>query len=453
MNFRRLAIGLLLLGALVGGWFAWDAYNTPKAPSLSDVDLDGVDKVAADVVREALDAIRQDPQSGPAWGKLGMVLQAHGFSEYISRCYEEAERLEANNRSWPYLHGIHLMEVNPNLGIPRLQKALALNPSPEEQAAIRYRLASVLIEEGHLDSGEEQLKVLRQLDPKDPRVSFGSGVLALARGDRNRARTELSSLTENPFIQKRACNLLASLVDEKQSRILKERALQMPLDRPWPDPLEERMKSYKVDRMDRFQPFRSMQAQGKHQDAFNILRALAAESPDREACYLLGLEHMKRNEYEAAEIMLRTAIRHEPTNVKTHVLLALSLLQRGEQKLLQSEGKLAALELFRRALVAADDALALQKESSDALLIRGPALHRLGRTDEAIQALRQAVIIKPESPDSYLQLGITLAEAGQIEDGIAQLEIAVQFASANDPKPNAMLQQWRKKAKTPKSEK
>jgi len=128
-------------------------------------------------------------------------------------------------------------------------------------------------------------------------------------------------------------------------------------------------------------------------------------------------------------------------------------LQRGEQKLLQPEGKLAAVELFRKALVAADDALALQKESSDALLIRGPALHRLGRTDEAIQALRQAVIIKPESPDSYLQPGITLAEAGQIEDGIAQLEIAVQFASANDPKPNAMLQQWRKKAKTPKAEK
>ena len=448
MNVRRLAIGLLLLGTLVGGWFVWDAYHTPKPPPLPDIALEGVEQETADAVQRALEAVRQKPQSGPAWGKLGMVLQANGFNEHVSRCYEEAERLEPNNCTWPYLHGIHFLESNPSQGIALLRKVLTMNLNLEEQAATHYRLAIVLIEDGQLDLGEEHLNALRQIDAKDPRVRFADGVLALARGDRDRAREDFKTLTENPFIQKRASNLLATLVNEEQSQILKNRAGRMPADPPWPDPLEERMRNCKADWLSRFRPIQEMQAQGRHEDALNYLIALAAESPDREVYYVLGVEHMKRSEYEAAEAALRTAIHLESTNAKSHLLLALSLLHQGDLKQQASEASPTGIEFFRKSLIAVDGALALQRESSDALLVRGMALRRLGRTDEAIRSLRQAVTTKPDSADTYLELGITLLAAGEEEEGIQQLKIAVQFAAPDNPRPSSELQKWQQKSKS-----
>src|SRR5437762_1641426 len=145
---RTLVLGLFLAGALVAGWFAWRWYTAPVPP---EIPLKGVEEHVADMVQEAVGAIRRQPRSGKAWGQLGMILAANGFDEYVPRCYAEAKRFDPNNPDWPYLHGLYLLEVHPNQAFPFLEEALSLARDAEEKAAIHFRLAQALHDEEQLD--------------------------------------------------------------------------------------------------------------------------------------------------------------------------------------------------------------------------------------------------------------------------------------------------------------
>lgn len=445
MNVRKLVIGLLLVAALPAGWFAWQWKTTPVPP---EVPLTGVDELVAAAVRSAVQAVEKQPRSGAAWGKLAMVLVANGFDADAPRCYDEAARWEPANPAWPYLRGMHRLEVDPAEAMPFLVKALSLTSDFGEKAAIHFQLGQALLEDGQLAEAERHVQALRRMEPDGPRTQFLLGLLALARADRESARKHLSTLTATPFIQKRACTLLAGLVDDKeQARKLQERAERLPTDQAWPDPFIQEMKGHYVNRMKRLTPYMMLDSQGRQQEALMFLRRLVAESPDGEVCFFLGLALYKMNEFEEAEKMLEAALRYEPTNVKSQFFIASSLLQRAERKYQEPSGKDAALELFRRTVAAADKTLVLKSEHGAAHQVRGWALKYLGRRDEALAALRQAVLIQPETSDMHMQLGEALAEAGQMKEALEHLQHAVKFASPGDPRPMQALEKARAKVK------
>src|SRR5438105_2124637 len=99
------------------GWQHRDrAERSPAiaAPAPPMIDATGLDPAVARVVKEAQEAVRQDPASAGAWGKLGMVLAAHGLATGVSGlCFAEAERLDRNDPRWPYLRAVLLQEGNP----------------------------------------------------------------------------------------------------------------------------------------------------------------------------------------------------------------------------------------------------------------------------------------------------------------------------------------------------
>jgi tetratricopeptide (TPR) repeat protein len=376
-----------------------------------------------------------------------MVLAANGFEAEAPPCYAQAERLDPANPAWPYLRGVQIADSDPNQSFPLFEKALALTSEPVEQAAIHFRLAVLLIEAGQLADADRHAVALRKIEPDGARAHFVLGLMALARDDRDAARQHLARLVEVPFIQKRACTLLAGLVDGKKAQKLLDRAARLPTDLAWPDPFEQRMRSHYVDRMSRLAPFLALEGQGRDREAIEFLRQLARESPDAETCFTLGFALYKRNQLDEAEKYLRAAIDAEPTLVSAHVFLGSSLLLRGEKKLKEADGKEAALELFRQAIVAEDKALALKNQLALAHETRGLALKHLGRRDEALKALRQAVLIQPDSPDMQLSLGEALAEADQLKEGLQHLEYAVQFARPTDPRPREALRKWQAKIK------
>lgn len=446
MGRKRAIIAVLLVAVLGAGGVAWYRLATPRGPAVPDVPLEGVEKPAADAVREAQAAVRADPKSGSAWGRLGMVLHANGFTEHVPLCYSEAARLDPNDRAWPYLHGLFLGERQPTEAVPLLERSLTLSRNTDEQAAAHFRLVLILTEEGRLEPAAGHLEALARLEPPDGRVRFAQAVLALARGDREQARPRLAELTDNPFCRKRSSQMLATLSEPAESRKLQARAAALPDDEPWPDPLEARMQAFKVDRTSRLHPYQALLAEGRSADALAYLRKLAAESPDREVCFILGVELAKRNEFEEAEGMLRAALRYEPTNIKARLALTECLLGRGEQALGKRGREAEARDLFQRAVVAADEALAHQPELGDAHLARGRALKHLDRPADAIAAFRKAVLIQPNSADAHLELGEALAAAGRPTEGLEHLETAVQFARPGYQRPADALKRWRAKA-------
>ncbi len=446
MKVRSVLLGLLLLGALAAGWYAWKPEAATVPP---EIPLAGVDPGVAEAVRDALQVVNKKPRSGAAWGKLGMVLDANGFETLAPQCYAEAARLDPADPAWPYLNGMNRLELEPKAAMPLLVKALALASDGVEKAAIHFRLALVLIEEGQLAEADRHLQAVRQADPAGPRVQFLLGLLALARDDRESARKHLSTLIEAPNIQKCASTLLAGLVEDKdEARKLQERAEKLPTDQAWPDPFMYEMKGNYVNRMRRITPFTMLDSQGRHEEALAYLRKLVAEAPDGEVCYTLGLALFKAGRFEDAEPMFKAALRYEPTNVKSQFLIGSCYLHWGEKKHQEPGGKEAALELFRQAVIAADQALVLKSELAIAHQIRGSALKYLGRTDEAIAALRQSVLIQPEASDTHLELGELFVEKGQMKEAIEHLQNAVRFARSGDQRAVQALDKARARAKT-----
>ena len=198
MTPRQLLFSSLLVGALAAGWFAWRWHTTPAPPEIS---LDGVDAAIAEPVQQALTEVHRQPRSGEAWGQLGMVLAANGFYEHVPRCFVEAERLDPTKADWPYLHGMYLLQVNPNQAIPLFRKALSLTSIPQELAAIHMRLALIYIESGELEQADAEGQALGKLDPHGPRLRFVHALMSLARGDRAAARAHLTRPHRGPFHQ------------------------------------------------------------------------------------------------------------------------------------------------------------------------------------------------------------------------------------------------------------
>jgi tetratricopeptide (TPR) repeat protein len=447
MSSRKLLLLLLvpLLGA--GAWYGWRWYTTPAPPNIS---LEGVHKVRAEKVEQALQEVRRQPRSGKTWGELGMTLMANGFFDKSIPCFAQAHRFDPKQARWLYFQGGMMLMFGQRDGFSKLRQSLGLARSATERRAILFALAQALVEDGQLDEAEKRIRELQNLEGDSPGVDFLLGLLAVGRGDRAAARTHLGRLTEHPSARKRAYSLLAGLTDDPQlAQDYRKRSRDLPDDQAWPDSFESELSQFRAEPGTRLATFIELEAQGRSEEALKALQQLVEQSPDEGLCFLLGFTLFKANRFEQAIPAFRQSLGFNPRNPKTHLFLGISLLQFGEIRLREPGGKEKATGLFREAVEAEDKALALQSDIADAHLARGRALKYLGRTDEAIAAFRQAVRVGTEHAEMHQALGEALAEAGQLREGLEHLEDAVKLAKPNDKRPQEALDKWKAKAKSP----
>jgi Tfp pilus assembly protein PilF len=136
-----------------------------------------------------------------------------------------------------------------------------------------------------------------------------------------------------------------------------------------------------------------------------IARRAVKRSPDFETAYALGVALLQAKELEEAVGTLRTALRLDARQAKTHLLLAGALVDLGEDEVRRSGGSDRTAKLFQQAVSAAEDALALQSNWADAQLVCGRALLDLGQTDAGVRAFRDAVLSQPQSAEAHLEWG------------------------------------------------
>jgi Flp pilus assembly protein TadD len=170
---------------------------------------------------------------------------------------------------------------------------------------------------------------------------------------------------------------------------------------------------------------RSLVEQGRVQEAIQLYLGILTVNPSNlKARNNLGVLYDELKLFDAARDHLEAAVRLEPENVEvlTNLASTLTSLARYDEAeaILRRAQKVDPDDLrvhlavgilyFRRGLYAQSEVelrwvCARDRESGPAFYYRGEALNRLGRYDEAVQALERAAALLPNDPKPVYTLG------------------------------------------------
>ncbi len=440
---RWMMVGAALVLLAASAALAWRLTRGAPAPSPPPIDLTGVEPAVAATVDQALAAVRREPRSGVAWGRLGKVLHANGFSAEAEACYAHAERFEPAEPRWPYLRGTRVVLRDREAALPLLRRAVELadradptNPTP------RLLLAEVLLELGDHDEARELCERALEREPDNPRAHFTLGVLALARDDLRASIAHLTRAAESPFTRKRALAQLAGASrrsgNATAALAFTRRAEKAPGDVPMIDPYLGEVNRLRAGRQGRFLEAERLEGEGRLQESAQVLRSLVDDLPDDRTQLALGVCLSKLGDNAGAEKVFREALKQAPEKATIHYALSVALYRQGEARE-RAGGAAAARAAFEEAAAAALRATQLKPDHALAFTFRGQALVRLGRAREALVCLRDAVRARPDLADPHLRLGEALVAGGQREEGLKHLRLAVELASPGDPRPRQAL--------------
>jgi tetratricopeptide (TPR) repeat protein len=430
---RRLAIalGFVLTLLSVGGIIVlWQGRRTAP-PTPSDVDLADADPAVKLVIQSAQAAVRRAPRSADAWGRLGMVLAAHGYYPESVACFAEAQRLDPGELRWPYFQGVALTLGDPDAAIPQLRRAVELC-EPASLAA-RLRLADVLLGQGQAGDAEELFREVLAYEPDNPHAHLGLGQLACQRNDWASSLTHLARSAASPLTEKRARILVAGVYQRRGDVSAAERerrlANDLPADPEMPDPLLEDLERLQVGRQARLARASGLLKQNQAAAAVAVLGKLVQDYPDYASAWLgFGRALVQLERYAAAERALRQAALLDPERVEVQFYLGVALFQQGRT--------LDATTFFRRATE-------LRPDYALAQYNLGQCLKAQGDLGGAIAALRAAVRYKPHYAQAHTDLGELLARDGQRELALQHARLALEL-DPTDARAKALLEKYQR---------
>jgi tetratricopeptide (TPR) repeat protein len=418
----------MTLGALALGWYAWKWYTAPAPPAVALADAD---PAVAHAIESARREVRWKPHSAASWGRLGQLLRAHGYVPESNRCFAEAERLDPGDARWPYLHGTGLQSDDPEAAIEHLRRAAAL--CGERPDAPRLVLAEVCLQQGRLDEAERYYDQVLADDPGNARARLGLGRLALERGNPRDALAHLEQSSSHTSTQKASRVLLAQahqrLGDTAAADRERARTLDLPADRPWPDPFQEEVLSLMLGKQARLARLQTLHREGRTAEARELARKLEQDYPD---VYWLveGRGLIAQGDLTSAERALRKAVELAPGSVDAHFDLGSVLF---EQRSYQD-----AAECFRKVTE-------LEPGYGPAHLRLGRSLDAQGDRAGALRALEAAVQYMPQQAEAHREFGALLAREGRLHEAASQLRQALQL-QPEDAKARELLDQVTKRA-------
>ena len=430
----RLLVGLAaIVVPALGGGYAWYRWSAPVPPVIAMGE--GTESAVVQAVEEAREEVRRSPRSGAAWGKLGEVLIANGFSDESEGCFARAEHFEPEEPRWPYLHTTRLILHDREAALPYLRRAVELcERKDRKNTAPRLMLAEVCLEKNEWEQAETHCRRVLERQPDNERAHLCLGTAALAHDDLATAVEHLTLVANSPSAQKRARIQLAGIYSRLGNEAASEennRAVQNLLDdRPWPDPYVEEYQKFIAGRQNRFLQAERLDQEGRLLEEVRLLQGLAHDCPDGRSLLALGTAQAKIGDDPGAEQSLTAAVRLAPGWASAHYSLAVAQYRLGEQSRERKDAH--AEEKFQAAVESARRAIALKSDHAMAHHYLGMALARLGHRTEAIESFRTATRCRPEVAEIHLKLGETLAEDGQRDEALTQLQYARDLLPRED---------------------
>ncbi len=373
---RILLVGLALLISAAGYWWYVRRNAVPDPPS---VDLSKTDAEIAEAVEKATARVRDNPKDGTAWGHLGMVLRAHDFDTASVQAFRTAEKLDATEYRWPYLQGLTLVLLDPDVGVECLRRAA--DRAPPRRTEPRLRLAEVLLERGKLDEAEQLAGA-----GDDPRASLVRARAAADRGDWAAVLERVAACGGEPACRKKAALLrgqaLAAVGKGAEADAALKEAAALPDDPAWPDPVVEQVLQLKVGTIARLSHARQLLQAGRGWEAIEALREAVRRAPsDPEAALLLGQVLVRANDPAEGKAVLSALTARHPESVEGWFQLGVADFLLGNLA--------AAMDSFRKAI-------ALKPDHAQAYFNLGHCYKKAGDKPAARAAFAEAFRLRPD---------------------------------------------------------
>ncbi|MHB1422545.1 MAG: tetratricopeptide repeat protein [Gemmataceae bacterium] len=370
----------------------WLARRAPPPPEPPEPDLTEVDPEVAESIAAARNKARQQPKSGAAWGRLGMVFLAHDFHDEAQRSFVQAERLDPADARWPYLRGLSLLLNDPDAGVSCLLRAAEL--CGDDPLAPRLRLAETLLNQGNLDEAELHLEQARKIEPHNPRVRMGLGRLAVLRCQWQKALEHLDPCTNDVHTRRLAHTLRAEawtrLHEPDKARAEQRQAAQAPEDQLWLDPFMADVLSLRGGLTARLQKANDLLLHQRYQQAVELLQETVQRYPSAAAArLLLGKVWIRRGRLEQAEQEFEDAVRIDPESVEGWF-------------------RLGSLQAVRK------------------------------RPRESAESFRRAIRLKPDYADAHFQLGNRLKELSDSRAAAEEFRAALRCRPDHEPARQAL---------------
>ncbi len=409
-----LACGALVLCAGCGG----DA---------GDVPLEGAEPRVAARIREARAGIEREPESAAAWGRLGLVYDANGFTPEAVPCYERAGELDPSEWRWPYFAGVALLRND--RGTARRQLELAATRKPDYPPAHFY-LGLLALEAGDLDGARERFRRALELDPGFVDALLGLARVAHARGAGREA---------------------LGFVDEALRLAPGESAVHLHLAEIY-RLLEQPERAAHAALVGRSSPIPA------RNDGFGTLsdpvrdEALQQAGVSSARLRENGLRLLAAGRVAQAVAELQQAVQANPDFIDLRLDLVRALAASGAVEETVAEAERArsldpnsaiaharigeALALAGRrdeGLAALERALELDPNLNEARANLGALLGEMGRVEEGIELLRAASAALPGNPDVFYDLAALLARAGRMEEAVAAAQALLETHPRHAP--------------------
>lgn len=155
-----------------------------------DPSIRGALAPVATLFSERRGAVLDHPESADAWGRLGMLFDAHDFYDDAVKCYRHARELAPKAFRWAY----HLAQVRDRQGAgpdevaERFRDVIALAPT---SPVVAYRFAEALARQGRLDEAQAAYRRALALDENLAVARRGLGQVLMRLGETAEAVEQL----------------------------------------------------------------------------------------------------------------------------------------------------------------------------------------------------------------------------------------------------------------------
>ena len=383
---RRVVVAIVIVLVLaIGGLWAYRTWSA-RNRTIPEINLVDVDPEIVDAIGNARGEVVKSPQSEAAWGKLAMVLHAHGFYDQAFVCYGIAADLDAKDPRWPYLQGIILMRGDdPFAAIPYLEKAGKLTPADSLPTA---KLASILMTQGRFDEAAARYERVLKESPGAPYAQLGLAQIAMSRQQFKDAIRYSDPIAHHPIFRKRATALRVAayerLGDQAAADAERQRMLALPDDAPWPDAGMEQVERFQVGFNARMKQVSGLAQRGQLDAAVALLKSTVKAYPSSHTAWGFlgkGLGDMK--DYAGAENAFQKAIELAPSIDKAEHWFFVGVYRQEQRK-------------FKEAAEAYRATIELRPQDATAHFSLGECLEESGDRKGAAEAFRQALRHRPD---------------------------------------------------------
>lgn len=403
----------------------------PPVPDFGEADDDLTGTLA-----DLLASVRAAPTSGELRGRLAMAYDINGFIDAAVVTYEQAERLDPEEFSWPYFRSLRLgNQADYENALAVLDRAIAIDDGYVPTWLWR---GTWLLELERYEDATAAYQRAQDLGAGSPAI-VGLAQTLLRQGRHEDAIEMLEPLDESrphPYVHLLLGQAYRALGRIDDARIAMARGRQAESMR-WMDPRWNKRNAYIAGFGERLVHAQNLINAGMARDALRAIEPLKAmREDDPYLISTLAWAHTSLNLLDQAAEIVEDGLQKHPDYPRFHFHLATIAEKRGDrederrhlERALELDPNNAAVH-ERLGLLATreqrlDDAIA-HLHDAFRLGAQNPVkvAHTIGliqgtreRWPEAIEQFQRAVAIDESFTIGFIYLGRCLAEAGRFEE-------------------------------------